>query len=162
MKHHAYIGLPTFILFSLSFLLFPLEQVWAVSKLSQWTTPFGGKVISLEIPTVECPGAAGQGTAPVLLSSNLAGLGQATIGATGKQSALSRAGNIGTGLYKAIPLYTLRISSINGESLKQPKVGDWILGRQYLVPDVSTCQTDAFGAPIPFPVVKTDNYGTSR
>ena len=160
MKHHTLIGIPTFIIFTISY-FFPAQQANAISKISTWTTPFGGRVISTKIPTVECPGAIGQGTAPVVLSSNLSGLGQATIGAAGQQSTLSRINNIGTGIYKAIPLYTLRISSVTGKPTKQPQVGDWVLGRQYLIPTLEICNTTLLGG-IPFPVVKTDNYGVSQ
>ena len=152
--------MPVFLVLVMSF-FFPTQQTLAISKLSSWTTPFGGRVISTKIPTVDCPGTIDGGTAPVVLSSNLAGLGQATIGATCKQSTINRVANIGVGVYKSIPLYTYRISSITGESLKQPKVGDWILGRQYLIPNLNTCETTALGG-LPFPVVKTDNYGISR
>lgn len=158
MKYRRLIGMVAFTIFSLAY-VFPIK-VEAISKLSTWTTPFGGRVLSTKIPTVECPGAIGQGTAPVVLSSNLAGLGQATVGATGRQSTLSRVGNIGTGIYRAIPLYTLRLSS-TGKELKQPKVGDWILGNQYLIPTLEVCNTTLLGG-LPFPVVKTDNYGVSE
>ncbi len=160
MKHHTYIGIPAFIIFSFFFIT-PNKNALAISKLSTWTTPFGGRVISTKIPTVECPGAIDQGTAPVVLSSNLAGLGQATIGATGQQSTLNRVNNIGTGIYKAIPLYAVRLSPITGKPLKQPKVGGWILGNQYLVPTLEICNTTLLGG-VPFPVVKTDNYGVSE
>lgn len=162
MKHHTYIGIPLFIAFAISF-FFPLHHTWAVTKLSTWTTPFGGRVLTTKIPTVDCPGAVGTGTAPVVLSSNIAGVAQATVGAVSKgQTTVSRVGKVVGGIYKAIPLYTVRISSVTGQPLTQPKPGDWILGMQYLVPNVHTCETDAFGTPIPFPVVKTDNYGVSR
>lgn len=160
MKHHTYIGIPTFIIFVLSF-FFPTEQALALKKISNMTVPFGGRVISTTIPTVTCPGVF-FGTAPVVLSSNLAGLGQATIGSTGQQQALQRINNIGTGLYRAIPLYTIQSLTYKGyPTKKQPKIGDWVLGRQSLIPDIATCQTTLLGG-VPFPVVKTDNYGVSR
>lgn len=158
MKRHRNI---TIIILFASIILLSKIDVFAISKISTWTTPFGGRVISLDVPTVECPGAIGQGTAPVVLSSNLAGIARATIGSTGAQSAVNRVNNISSGIYRSIPLYTYKTSSVNGAVLKQPKVGDWILGRQYLVPNINVCETTLFGG-VPFPVVKTDNYGVSR
>ena len=160
MKHHTYIGIPLFTAFALSF-FFPSQQTYALGKVSALTVPFGGRVISTTIPTVTCPGAF-PGTAPVVLSSNLAGLGQATLGSTGQQQTLQRINSIGTGLYRAIPLYTMQSFTYKGYLTKrQPKVGDWILGRQQLIPDLETCETTLLGG-VPFPVVKTDNYGVSR
>lgn len=126
------------------------------------TVPFGGRVISLTVPTVTCTPADG-GTVPVVLSSNLAGVARAGFSAVDpNQDALQKINNIGVGIYRAIPLYTLRIGSTDGKTVKQPQIGDWVLGRQKLIPNLGTCQISAFGTPIPFPVVETDNYGTSR
>ncbi len=160
MKKHKNLSIISGILFFIALFL-SNGQTFAISKISKWTTPFGGRVISLEVPSVECIGAIGQGTAPVVLSSNIAGLARATIGATGSQSTTSRVSNIAGGIYRSIPLYTYSTSSVTGELLRQPKVGDWILGRQYLVPNLNVCETTLFGG-APFPVVKTDNYGVSR
>lgn len=160
MNHHKYLGISTFIFFTLSF-FFPAQQTWALTKISNMTVPFGGKVLSTQIPTVTCPGAI-LGTAPVVLSSNLAGLGQATIGATGQQNTLNRINNIGSGVYRAIPLYTVQSFNYKGfPTKKQPKAGDWILGRQSLVPSLTICETTLLGG-VPFPVVKTTNYGVSQ
>jgi hypothetical protein len=125
------------------------------------TVPFGGRVLSTQIPTVTC--ATTNGTAPVLLLSNLAGLASAGLSATDRnQNGLQKTTGVVGGIYRAIPLYTLPISSVTRLPLQQPKPGGWILGNQRLIPDISTCQTSAFGAPVPFPVVQTDNYGVSR
>lgn len=125
------------------------------------TIPFGGKIITKKIPTVTCEPPDG-GSVPVVLGSNLAGLGQAGASAvSGQQGTLQKINNIGVGIYKAIPLY-VRPGIATGRPSPRPKIGDWILGNQNLIPDLNTCQTNIFGAPIPFPVVKTGEYGISR
>lgn len=160
MKHHKYLGILITVLIFMS-PVFAFGQIFT-KPTSNLTISFGGKVLTTKIPTVTCPGATGLGTAPVVLSSNLAGVGQATVGASsGNQSVGQRIGNVVGGLYKAIPLYTIRISSATGLPLKQPKPGDWILGRHYLLPNISTCNTTLLGG-VPFPVIKTDNYGVSQ
>lgn len=134
----------------------------AIHARGSLTVPFGGRVLSLTVPTVTCQPADG-GTAPVVLSRNIAGVVRAVSGsANGNKDTLERLSDIGVGLYKAIPLYAMKYSSVTGQPLKMPQIGDWILGHQKLVPNVATCQTSIFGAPIPFPVVESDNYGVSR
>jgi hypothetical protein len=123
---------------------------------SKLTAPYGGRVLTTTIPTVTCILPDG-GTAPVVLTSNLAGLVSAGTSATKKQDPLKKIANIGKGIYKAIPLYTTQ-----GVTHTQPQFGKWILGNQYLIPDIYTCQTTVFGPPIPFPVVKTKTYGVSK
>lgn len=158
MKHHKYIAIPTFIIFTTLF-LFPDREVWAITMP---TVPFGGRVLFTKIPTVVCPEAAALGTAPVVLSSNLSGVVQTVSGSIpSNQNTGQRLGNVVGGLYKAIPLYTIRISSVTGKPLTQPKPGDWILGRHELIPSLSSCNTTLLGG-VPFPVKKTDNYGVSK
>jgi hypothetical protein len=123
---------------------------------SSLTAPYGGRVLSTSVPTVTCIIPDG-GTAPVVLSSNLAGLVSAGVASAKMQDPLRKINNVGKGLYQAIPLYTTQ-----GATKTQPQPGKWILGNQYLIPDFTTCQTTAFGAPVPFPVVKTKTYGVSK
>jgi hypothetical protein len=120
------------------------------------TVPYGGKVLLTRIPTVTCVLPDG-GTAPILLTSNIASLVSAGASGASNQDSLQKINNIGKGLYKAIPLYTTQ-----GMTKTQPKPGKWILGNQYLIPDLFTCETTAFGAPIPFPVVRTETYSVSK
>ncbi len=137
---------------------FSIQQAIAFTPVSKWTTPYGGKVISKKIPTVVCPEAYVLGTAPVVLSSNLAGLGQATLSAIdGNQSTVNKVGGIVGGVYKAIPLYLIR----GTPPKKQPKVGDWVLGQKSVIPNISTCTTTLLGG-VPFPVVKSEVYGVSQ
>ncbi len=123
----------------------------------QNTIPFGGKVLSVQTPGVTCIPSEG-GTAPVVLSTNISGLVSAGISAaSGNQTDAQRTVGTVSGLYRAIPLYTLSMG-FQGDTLRQPKIGDWILGNQQIIPNISTCSIGE----IPFPVVKTNNYGVSQ
>ena len=123
----------------------------------EMTVPFGGRVLTTTLPGVSCMNPTG--TAPVVLSSNLAGVVQVGVSSASRnQNVGQRIGGAVGGLYRAIPLYTWAFSPTG--TVKQPKAGDWILGRQKIIPNVSTCIID--GANIPFPVVETNNYSVSQ
>ncbi len=141
----------------LLFFIVPTPVVGATFK--NMTLPFGGRVLTTELPGVTCLNPIG--TAPVVLTSNLAGLLRAgTAAADGSQATGQRVTNIATGLYRAIPLYTWAYTkNSGGVPAQQPKQGDWILGRQKIVPNFSTC---LIGETVPFPVVETDNFGITR
>jgi len=152
----------TFVSLSLGALVLVLStnNLYAASfSPSTMTVPFGSRVLSTQIPTVTCVITDG-GTAPVLLTSNLISVGKFAVSTTSNEPVLKKTFTMGENLYRIIPLYTQQM--LTGTPKKQPQPGDWILGRQKLIPDVSTCQTTLFGAPIPFPVVPTNNYGVSR
>ena len=154
MLRHKIIGIPLFIALCGVWVSSYIQYAHAITVNS--TLPFGGRVLTTSIPTVTCTTLGG--TAPVVLTSNLASIGRAVISSTAEPS-LQRSFTMGSNLYRAIPLYTQQSFTA---FRKQPKPGDWILGRQQIIPDLSTCITEALGAPLPFPVVKTDNYGVSQ
>ncbi len=113
---------------------------------------FGGKIISTSVPLVTCPG----GGTVVILSSNIEGL--INIGASqidSSQSAGSRTTGISKALYNVIPYYTQDV-------FKKPTVGTWILGKSKITPNLTYCQMNIGGAPIPFPVLPTKNYNVSK
>lgn len=142
--------------FSFIFFLFFLGLPHIIFA-KELTVPFGGRVLSTKLPGVSCLNPTG--TAPVVLSSNLAGVVQVGVSSADRnQNTGQRIGGAVGGLYRAIPLYTWAFSPTG--TVRQPKAGDWILGRQKLVPNLSTCVID--GANVPFPVVETNNYSVSQ
>ncbi len=110
-----------------------------MARAAGMTQPFGGKVLSIRIPSVTC---IGTGTGPVVLASNLAA-GLSTL----QGGSVS---NIVSNVYGVIPLYTT-------SPTKKPQVTQWVLGRHDLIPNLSTCSMGS----VPFPVKKTTNYGVS-
>lgn len=115
------------------------------------TVPYGGKVLTTTLPTVTC---FTTGTAPVVLSSNLAGLGMAVGSATSNTGVGGKVAGLIGGLYKALPLNATNPA-------KRPRPGDWILGRHEIIPSFTTCTSTALGG-FPVPVKKTTIYGVSR
>ncbi len=156
MRKHTILGVTAFTI------LIILPQIMYAASFKSKTVPFGSRVLSTTIPTVTCETING-GTAPVLLTSNLVSVAHAVytgVSSSGQNQPIQKTFTMGKDIYRAIPLYTQQ--STGTTSKTQPKPGVWILGRQKLIPDFATCVTDIFGAPIPFPVVPTNNYGVSK
>jgi hypothetical protein len=134
MKKHMYI---VFAMIAVALMFPTFAQAFGMP-----TIPYGGKVLTTVIPTVTCNNLTG--TAPVVLSSNLAGIGEIASG--GVEGVVS-------GLYSIIPLYAT-------SSTKTPRFGQWILGRHEIVPNFNTCNSTLFGG-FPVPVKNTTTYGVS-
>ena len=138
-------------LFLLSLFLFVFASVVSAQTVgSSGSRSFGGKIISITIPSVYCPAG---GTLAVL-STNISSIG----GAAASQfvdTGATKAYNTAKGIYGAIPYYTQDFSRV-------PVIGSWILGKTGLAPSLDRCYTQAFGAPIPIPVFKTMNYNVSK
>lgn len=158
MKRHKYFV----IILTLVLLIIPsivsaqFTGIYNAAKVSteihRTTMPFGGKIITTTIPTVTCLPALGTG--PLVLTSNLVAVGNVVAAQFDKNTGGRIFGTI-NGVYNAIPLYSESPTAI-------PQANDWILGRHDLIPDLSTCQMTAFGAPVPFPVLKTSLFGLSN
>ncbi|HVY36031.1 MAG TPA: hypothetical protein VG982_02025 [Candidatus Paceibacterota bacterium] len=154
-KTHKIVGTLSFLLIVFTTML---GATAAMATSAPLTLPFGGRIISTTVPTVTCPGGTALGTGPLVLFSNLTSLGSAAYSAVNpgnSQTGFQQTVNIANGIYNAIPYFSI-------SKTKTPKVGDWILGRYNVIPDVSLCQTDAFGAPVPFPVKKTTTFNISN
>lgn len=146
-----------YFLFSLLVGILFIQLAQAKTPLKEYTIPFGGRVLTTTLPAVSCLNPTG--TAPVVLTSNLGGLVRAGVSAAdGNASTGQRIAGTAAGLYRAIPLYTWGFSPTG--TVQQPKPGDWILGRQKIIPNLSTCVID--GVNVPFPVVETNNFGISQ
>jgi hypothetical protein len=96
------------------------------------SAPFGGRVLSVTIPSVTC---VGTGTGPIVLTSTAVSV-----------ISMATSQNNASGVYGSIPLYAT-------DANKAPRVGKWILGRHELMPSFSTCTIGG----TPFPVKKTTN-----
>lgn len=137
------------IFFSLTLSLFSFNTVNAgitstfTNKVNKLTKPFGGQVYLTKIPGVVCKGI-GQ---LVVSSANTSGAISAVKGATSSQVNPTQ---ILSGLHNMIPTYTTDFE-------KRAKVLGYILGRENLVPDLTTCSIGN----IPFPVLRTTMYGVS-
>lgn len=114
-----------------------------------FTLPFGGKIITRQLPGVACvPPNAG----PVVTSQTISGLATAGFFATNSSySAGARAGGAVAGIYSSIPIYTT-------DPRKVTKPGGYILGRHLAIPNFQYCKFGTY----PFPVMQTTIYGVSK
>lgn len=150
MKKLLLITVITTICVTISILKTPL--VSAANPFTNTGKSFGGKIISTSVPLVTCP----SGGTVVVISSNIEGLvdiGMSQIDSS--QSVGSRTAGVSKALYNVIPYYTQDV-------LKKPKVGTWILGKSKITPNLTYCQMNISGTPIPFPVLPTKIYNTSK
>ncbi len=114
------------------------------------TLNFGGKILTTQIPAVVCNPFLG--SAPVLLSSNLAHFAAGAYAGATSDSAVGKAGFFVLSVWSLLPYYTISYTKI-------PRAGDQILGRYEIVPDFSTCRVPPY---FPIPVKKTSNFGVSE